>query len=103
VFVEITLCIKPFWREEQIQAPRHLIAGFEHGKGKGTVALAQMVRCPLQLLIAHAKAVPINGFLHPKEQGEDAKNPIPIEPTVNTILSSSSLSLAIARHCTKHL
>lgn len=43
MFVEVTLCIKAFWREEQIQASGHLIAGFEYGKGKGVVALAQMV------------------------------------------------------------
>jgi hypothetical protein len=40
VFVEATLCIKAFWREEQMQASGHLIVGFEV---KGIVALAQMV------------------------------------------------------------
>jgi hypothetical protein len=63
---------------------------------------AKVSRCPLRLLIAHAKAVRINGFLHLKEQGQDAKYPILIGPTANTILSSSSLRLAIAGHCTEH-
>jgi hypothetical protein len=104
VFVEVTLCIKAFWREKQTQASGHPIAGFEHGKGK-----RYRGSCPdvfgylLRLLIALAKAVRINGFLHPKEQGEDAKYPIPIGPTVNTILSSPSLSLAIADIVREHL
>jgi hypothetical protein len=40
VFVEAMVCIKAFWREEQIEAEGHLIAALGHGKGKGIVALA---------------------------------------------------------------
>jgi hypothetical protein len=79
--------------------------GLEHGRGESIVALARIVSGSTlyQPPIAHAKAVRINGFLHPKEQGEDAKYSMLIGPTVNTILSYPSLSLAITRHCTEHL
>ena len=82
MFVEVTVCIKAFWRENQIEASGQLIAALSMEKGKSIVALAQVVSgSPLcQPLIAHAKAIQINSFLHPKEQGEDANYSMLIGP-----------------------
>jgi hypothetical protein len=62
VFVEVMVCIKAFWWEEQIEASGHLIAALSMEKVKYCSSCPVLGNSLYQLLIAHAKSVRINGF-----------------------------------------